>query len=81
MANWGYEQFTAEVDKLIDIDLSAYNGQMKRRVDSLFSAISCGLTGILLALAADMELREKFIDYLTINVTEFFRILSNGKNE
>ena len=35
MANWGYEQFTAEVDKLIDIDLSAYNGrQRKRRVDS-----------------------------------------------
>ncbi len=75
MANWGYEQFTAEVDKLIDIDLSAYNErQMKRRVDSFISRHKLRTyKEFCSALAADKELREKFIDYLTINVTEFFR--------
>lgn len=70
-----YEQFKKEVYKLTDIDLDSYKEkQMKRRIDSLL--VSKGVEDyfrFVLLLRDNKELLEEFIEYVTINVSEFFR--------
>lgn len=70
-----YEWFKQEVFKLSSIDLNAYKErQMKRRIDSLIA--KHGFTGYdtyVAALKTDKNKYEEFINYLTINVSEFFR--------
>ena len=70
-----YEQFKAAVFKLTSIDLSAYKEkQMKRRIDTLVNKHKIAdYDGFVAALKSDKELFEEFVNYLTINVSEFYR--------
>lgn len=70
-----YEYFKAEVFKMTGIDLTAYKErQMKRRIDSLITKNQIdSYDNYLNALKTDIRLYEEFVNYLTINVSEFFR--------
>lgn len=70
-----YEYLKKAVYDLTKIDLNAYKEkQMKRRIDTLIS--KNGITGYdnyVKALKADKNLFDEFVNYLTINVSEFYR--------
>lgn len=70
-----YEAFKTEVFSLSKIDLNAYKErQMKRRIDSLIKKNGFdGYDAYVKALKNDTLIYEEFINYLTINVSEFFR--------
>lgn len=70
-----YEEFSAGILKLTGIDLSQYKErQMKRRIDSLISKNEIkGYDEYLEALKNSVKLYEEFMNYITINVSEFFR--------
>ena len=70
-----YESFKGEVFKITSIDLNAYKErQMKRRIDSLISKNGfSSYDGYVDALKKKSDVYEEFINYLTINVSEFFR--------
>ncbi|MGN0432746.1 MAG: CheR family methyltransferase [Lachnospiraceae bacterium] len=72
---YDYEWFKKAVYDLTTIDLSAYKEkQMKRRIDTLI-----GKNGVkeydkyVQLLKTDRERFEEFVNYLTINVSEFYR--------
>ncbi len=70
-----YEQFKEQVYALTKIDLNAYKErQMKRRIDSLIAkrGIS-GYKDYVEVLKKKDEVFEEFVNYLTINVSEFWR--------
>ena len=70
-----YEWFKQKVYSMTQIDLNAYKErQMKRRIDTLiaknkYSGYDTYVTG----LTQDQSLFEEFVNYLTINVSEFYR--------
>lgn len=70
-----YELFKKDVFQLTKIDLNAYKErQMKRRIDALigkhkFSAYK----DYVQAIKENKELFDEFVNYLTINVSEFYR--------
>ena len=70
-----YESFKREVYNLTKIDLNAYKEkQMKRRIDTLI--LRHHLTGydtFVNSLRTDKDVLEDFVNYLTINVSEFYR--------
>ena len=70
-----YEVFKEKVFQLTKINLNAYKErQMKRRIDSLIA--KHGYTSYISyveALKKDRKQLEEFINYLTINVSEFYR--------
>jgi len=70
-----YEGFKAGVLKLTHIDLNAYKEkQMKRRIDSLIAKEKyTGYDTYLEGLKKDTRLFNDFVNYLTINVSEFYR--------
>lgn len=70
-----YEGFKVAILKLTSIDLSAYKEkQMRRRIDTLIRKHEIdGYDSFVEALKSDKELFDEFINYLTINVSEFFR--------
>lgn len=70
-----YEGFKLEIYKLTDINLSLYKEkQMKRRIDSLIKKNGYELyQDYVQALRSNRELYNEFINYLTINVSEFYR--------
>lgn len=70
-----YEKFKTDVYALTKIDLNAYKeAQMKRRIDTLISKHKYGgYNDFVAALKANKELFEEFVNYLTINVSEFYR--------
>lgn len=70
-----YERFKAEVLLLSSIDLNAYKEkQMKRRIDSLIKKNNYeGYEDYIKALRVNKALYNEFINYLTINVSEFYR--------
>lgn len=70
-----YEGFKIEVYKLTGIDLSSYKErQMKRRIDTLIERKSFdGYAPYLHYLDTDDEGLREFVNYLTINVSEFYR--------
>jgi chemotaxis protein methyltransferase CheR len=70
-----YEGFKTEVYKLTDINLSLYKEkQMKRRIDSLIRKNGYELyEDYIRILKSDQTLYNEFINYLTINVSEFYR--------
>lgn len=70
-----YEDFKAEVLKITTIDLSAYKErQMKRRLDSLIRKNKFkDYEEYVRELAKKTAIYEEFINYMTINVSEFFR--------
>ena len=70
-----YEYFKKEILKLTSIDLNAYKEkQMKRRIDNLIlkNRIT-GYDNYINAIRDDKELFNEFINYITINVSEFYR--------
>ncbi|MCR4923974.1 MAG: protein-glutamate O-methyltransferase CheR [Lachnospiraceae bacterium] len=75
MAAMDYETFEAQVLKMTGIDLVAYKEkQMKRRIDTLIRKHnSTGYEDFLNKLKTDKSLFDEFINYLTINVSEFYR--------
>lgn len=70
-----YEGFKKSVYNLTKIDLSSYKEkQMKRRIDTLIAKNGIvGYDNYVNALQTDKELFEGFVNYLTINVSEFYR--------
>lgn len=70
-----YEDFKREILKLSTIDLNAYKErQMKRRIDSLIKKNNYDdYDSYVNGLKGKQELYKEFINYLTINVSEFYR--------
>ncbi len=73
--NNSYEDFKVEVYKLTTIDLNLYKErQMKRRIDTLIERNRFkGYDEYIVAIKQDRKLFEEFVNYLTINVSEFYR--------
>ncbi len=72
---YDYEYFKKAVFDLTKIDLNAYKEkQMKRRIDTLISKNKIvGYENYVAALKSDNKKFEEFVNYLTINVSEFYR--------
>ena len=72
---YDYEYFKKEILALTTIDLNSYKEkQMKRRIDTLISKNKIvGYDKYVQALKADKKLFEEFVNYITINVSEFYR--------
>ncbi|AOT68102.1 CheR family methyltransferase [Geosporobacter ferrireducens] len=70
-----YEQFKESIFKKTGINLSCYKEkQMKRRIDSLIKRNNFDTyEGYFQAICKDLDLYNEFINYLTINVSEFYR--------
>ena len=70
-----YEYFKKAVLELTKIDLNAYKEkQMKRRIDTLISKHKVeGYDNYIKLLKSDRLRFEEFVNYLTINVSEFYR--------
>lgn len=72
---YDYEYFKKAVLDLTKIDLNAYKEkQMKRRIDTLISKNKVvGYDNYVSLLKTDKARFEEFVNYLTINVSEFYR--------
>ena len=70
-----YESFKREVYCLTKIDLNAYKEkQMKRRIDTLILRHHLnGYDDFVNSLKTDKDVLEDVVNYLTINVSEFYR--------
>ena len=70
-----YEKFKEAVLRMTAIDLSAYKeNQMKRRINTLIDKHKIsGYEAFVNELRSNKELFEEFVNYLTINVSEFYR--------
>jgi len=73
--NNSYEDFKKIILGLSGIDLSAYKErQMKRRIDALIKKHGAdSYADYVVLIKKDKEKYEEFINYLTINVSEFYR--------
>lgn len=71
----GYEDFKKDIFALTKIDLNAYKEkQMKRRIDTLISKNNIDSYKDYVALIKkDKDKFEQFVNFLTINVSEFYR--------
>lgn len=72
---YDYEYFKKAVYDLTKIDLNAYKEkQMKRRIDTLIAKHRVtGYDNYIRLLKTDKDRFEEFVNYLTINVSEFYR--------
>lgn len=70
-----YEKFKKDVYALTTIDLNAYKEkQMRRRIDTLISKSRLDdYDAYIRLLKQDKEKFEQFVNFLTINVSEFYR--------
>lgn len=72
---YDYEYFKREILSMTAIDLNSYKErQMKRRIDTLIT--KHGITGYdqyVRELKTNKEYFDEFINYITINVSEFYR--------
>lgn len=70
-----YEKFKNQVFTLTHINLDSYKErQMKRRIDALISKNKFkGYDDYVDAIKKNTDLLEEFVNYLTINVSEFYR--------
>lgn len=71
----GYAEFTIQIKKLTNIDLNYYKEkQMRRRIESLIkrNGLDDYVAYLKLLKESQKHLRE-FLEYITINVSEFFR--------
>lgn len=75
MAFENYDGFKDSVLRLTKIDLSAYKEkQMRRRIDSLVTKRSCkSYEEYVKLLSSNSEVFDEFVNFLTINVSEFYR--------
>ncbi|MGN1170865.1 MAG: chemotaxis protein CheR, partial [Lachnospiraceae bacterium] len=72
---YDYETFKKAVFDLTKIDLNAYKEkQMKRRIDTLIAKHKVvGYDKYVQVLKDDKAVFEEFVNFLTINVSEFYR--------
>lgn len=72
---YDYEYFKKEVFTLTKIDLSSYKEkQMKRRIDTLIAKHKIvGYDKFIKTMKEDKLVFDDFVNYLTINVSEFYR--------
>ena len=72
-----YEKFKIDILNLIGLDLSSYKEkQMKRRISSLITKNGYkDFDDYYYGIKSDKKLYDEFINYVTINVSEFFRNL------
>ncbi len=72
---YDYEKFKSAVLALTKIDLNSYKErQMKRRIDALITKHGIkGYEDYVHVLKTDKARFEEFVNYLTINVSEFYR--------
>ena len=72
---YDYDYFKKSVYQMTQIDLDAYKEkQMKRRIDTLISKNGVqGYDKYVELLKKDKERFDEFVNYLTINVSEFYR--------
>ena len=70
-----YESFKKAVYSLTKIDLSSYKEkQMRRRIDAIATKNGCSnYEDYVKVLRSDKEKFEQFVNFLTINVSEFYR--------
>lgn len=70
-----YEKFLSDLKRKFDLDLLGYKRpQMERRINTLMRTHGYPSYDIFItAMGADRSLFERFVDHLTINVSEFFR--------
>lgn len=69
-----YERFKTEIQRLTGIDLNAYKYQIHRRVHMLMQRWGISSYEDYFKLIKDNETKRRdFLDYITINVSEFFR--------
>lgn len=70
-----FDEFHKWVHREIGIDLTAYKpDQLNRRIDSLMGRVGVkSLEDYTRIIKRDDEQRQKFLDFITINVTEFYR--------
>lgn len=70
-----YEYFKKEILKITGINLTAYKEvQMKRRIDALITKYGVsGYNNFVERLKSDKVLLNEFVEYITINVSEFYR--------
>ena len=75
MAVYDYAYLKKEVFALTKIDLNAYKeAQMKRRIDALIAKYKIkGYDNFVKELKINKDMFEAFVNYLTINVSEFYR--------
>lgn len=75
MQAWSYDIFKENFHQLSGINLTDYKErQMKRRIDSLISRYGYkGYGDFYHAVLRDASLYKRFVEYLTINVSEFYR--------
>jgi len=72
---WTYDDFKKSLMDLTSINLSLYKErQMKRRIDAFISRSGYGnYQDYFAELTRNTSLLDKFVNYLTINVSEFYR--------
>ncbi len=72
---YDYEYFKKAIYDLTKIDLNSYKeNQMKRRIDTLIAKHRIvGYENYVQLLKTDKDRFEEFVNYLTINVSEFYR--------
>lgn len=70
-----YEKFKKDIFGLTQIDLNAYKErQMRRRIDTLIQRHKIkGYDEFVRTIKTDQKLFDEFVNYLTINVSEFYR--------
>lgn len=70
-----YEEFKKNVYTLTKIDLSSYKEkQMRRRIDSLVTKNKCkSYPEYVSLLKSNRDVFDEFVNFLTINVSEFYR--------
>ncbi|MDD2212761.1 MAG: protein-glutamate O-methyltransferase CheR [Clostridia bacterium] len=71
-----YEQFLLALKQKLDYDLSGYKRkQMERRINSLMGVLGFAdnYDEFVEAIRKDEQICHRFLDYITINVSEFFR--------
>ena len=70
-----YEKFKKDVLQLTKIDLNSYKEkQMKRRIDTLIGKTKAKTYDEYVSLLkTDKKIFEQFVNFLTINVSEFYR--------
>lgn len=70
-----YEKFISDLRRVFDLDLTGYKRpQMERRINSLMRVLKIdGYASFIEEMKKEQALYNRFVDHLTINVSEFFR--------
>ena len=72
---WDFEEFYAWTTEFLELDLSSYKQrQLQRRITTVMeNAGTDSLEAYSQLITTNPSVREKFLDYITINVTDFYR--------